>query len=481
MSWTLWAEMVPAVLDALAEGAWIAVFYRLMAIAADERPTFGLPSLALVVAGGLILGRLLRARAGDAPSGSLPGRSSGSPLGGSVAPRASAVALALAIAAATAIAGWLASPGVREALTRTDLAAAVSRHPGGWLVGLAVLRGLAHAGSGDVEASAVRGIRLGLPILIVVWLAGSLVAPAQQPAFRGDALPNTVVFMVAGLLGLGLDGLRAQARLGGFDWRANRGAPALLTVVVGLMVVLAVPAALVLGQPLIELLLALARPAIGVVLLILLIRTAPRAVAFAGPWAALAFAIVIFFRLLGVEPADVAKTVQQLQQALQLTPPPDSGGSTGDLPAITAWLVAIAAAGVLVLIVRAWLRRRAAAMAADVFEERSVVLEATRVRWPRLSLGWRQRLAMPRPGDAVSAYRAALTALAMDPDLRRGAAESPAEHGARLRDWDPAGAPLRRLAADYELARFGGRELSGREEARALRRWQRVREAVHRR
>jgi hypothetical protein len=67
--------------------------------------------------------------------------------------------------------------------------------------------------------------------------------------------------------------------------------------------------------------------------------------------------------------------------------------------------------------------------------------------------------------------------------LERQSDETPAEHAHRLRGVDrgrPLQAAVGLLAADYELARFGGATLTPGEHRRALARWRRVRDLVRR-
>lgn len=473
-------ELLPPGLEVLVEAAWIAVLYRLLAIAAREPPTLDLSALVLLVGAGLVLGRLVRARS-RRPVVELPPPLGDAPAVRRLAPRPTAVVLLVGLAAMVGLLGWLAGPGVRAALASGDLAAAAARHPGGWLAGLAVLRGLAHADTLDEEAAATRGLRLGVPVLVGLWLASGLLSAADQAAFRAEAFPDTLVCLVAGLLAIGLAGRRAQARSAGRDPGVAPGSLGLLVVAVGLMVAVAVPLGAALGRPVAEVALAVLRPLLGLILLVLVIRTAPRAVAYAGPWVGLLIVVVVGFRLLGVPPPDLAKMVQDLQRAMQLAPTPESGGDPGSLPSLLALGLLAALGVVVVLLVRAWLGRRVRPPGPDVLDERSVIVESRRLRLPRPSLRRRPGGSEGAPADAVSAYRASLRALAGDPDLRRAPAESPGEHVRRMAEVlaarSPIG-PLARLAADYELAVFGRRTLSRREERRALRRWERVREAL---
>jgi hypothetical protein len=68
----------------------------------------------------------------------------------------------------------------------------------------------------------------------------------------------------------------------------------------------------------------------------------------------------------------------------------------------------------------------------------------------------------------VAAYRGLIEDLAPRMGVRREPGETPAEHAGRLRRAGVGALGLDLLAADYGLARFAGRELSEREEQRAI-------------
>jgi hypothetical protein len=80
------------------------------------------------------------------------------------------------------------------------------------------------------------------------------------------------------------------------------------------------------------------------------------------------------------------------------------------------------------------------------------------------------------PHDAVAAYLGALAELEDHPDLARLPTETPAQHAARLRASGMDGArEVARLAAAYQLARYGERRITVLENVRAVSRFQRVR------
>ncbi len=122
-------------------------------------------------------------------------------------------------------------------------------------------------------------------------------------------------------------------------------------------------------------------------------------------------------------------------------------------------------------------RQEMAALTAEVAEERSVIFD----RPPRPP-----REPRPTPGprrdrhDPVEAYLLALEALATDERWARRPAETPRHHAARLGSGSsaPFGRELGRLAAAYQLIRYGARPISDRERARAAGRLERLQGAL---
>ncbi len=131
---------------------------------------------------------------------------------------------------------------------------------------------------------------------------------------------------------------------------------------------------------------------------------------------------------------------------------------------------------VTILLVLRWLRppHRDGQDRPRIVEEHAIVVPARAPRPARR----RGPIAPAVPHDAVTAYLATLELLAEDPSRARHASETPAGHARRLADAgaDVAPGPLRRLAADYQLARYGERRITPPETGRALARWRRHRE-----
>jgi len=153
------------------------------------------------------------------------------------------------------------------------------------------------------------------------------------------------------------------------------------------------------------------------------------------------------------------------------------------VPGIVFWvvfavIVALELAAVALYIWWRWRERRLMeASIGELGEEREVVFDRP-VRAPRA----------PRPepeprgerDDPVGAYLLALDALAADGRWPRDPAETPRDHLARIGDASLVVGPLRRLAAGYELIRYGGRVLAGAERNRAPGRLARVEDALRR-
>jgi hypothetical protein len=166
------------------------------------------------------------------------------------------------------------------------------------------------------------------------------------------------------------------------------------------------------------------------------------------------------------------------------TPEEPSGGGLGpsepDSPVFNIILTVIAVGlivGVLLFLARAW-RQNAGERERPSLDRRSrVVAESDTDLDGGFDLGRRLRwlTRRRRPSDAVSAYLAALQAIDADEELRRDPAETPAAHARRLRAAGVGTLELDLLAADFELARWGGRRISSAEDRRAVARWERLR------
>lgn len=461
MRWFSRADLLPAALDALAEGSLLWLVYVTFAVSGSAGSHLGLLEFALAAALGLVLVRR-----------SAPGRRTRAGI--------------LAVAAIAGCAGWLADPAVRATIAAggplavsggsvagtggtpglaagtAGQVAAVARHVPGWLLGVAVLRGAAHAEAGDDDRVVGALLAAGSPALAIPWL---LHAGSSDLRFAVPALLASLVFVASSLLAIGFGRLRAL----GLAPHESSGGRAWTWVVVGVTgatAVLAAIAALVLGAPLEAFLSAVLGPltaALGEGAALLAPLVAPA-------WSAAA-------KLLDSLPALPRPGGGT---SVPAAPPPALGGGSAAPGGPSPVVLAVLALGALVVVLllvryrgvfsspRAWKPERTS-------EDRHFVV-------PHVSLGLRLPDLRPRlgrpggrtPADAASAYLAVLRALDRHPELRRRPSESPAGHAGRLRALGFPGAALGLLAADFELARYGNRELSNPEHRRALSRARRL-------
>jgi hypothetical protein len=443
-------SLLPDALIILAEAAWVAVVYDLFQGASQEPSILGVPSLALFVGAGLVVGRWAPRRFGG---------------------RWSAVAVIL-VALAAAL-GWLASPETREALRTSDPSSALVVHPGGWLAGLAFFRGTAHSRSSSSEKSVGTLMAFGIPGIAVAFLLGGAIAEPGRTQFRDAALTATVVFVATGTLALALARIRQLGGSTGFDWRRNPAWIGMLLVLVAGILVVAIPASLALGPAVLLFVALLPVPLFVTGLTAGSGRTAWRKL---GILFLAAVAIVILMRL-GVGPPP--------------SPPAPPGAIAGEQPstdrawiAVAAWAVfLIVMAAAIALLSALWMRQSLSRSGDDVAEERTIDVGATDAA-ARPGRRWLPRWRTRPPTNAIEAYLAAVRDLEDDAALRRHPDETPAEHARRLRALGAGvrfGAAVDLLAADYELARFGGEVLTPAEHRRALARWRRVRAQAARR
>lgn len=397
---------VPAATVVIAESAWLTVVY------ASIETAVGHESLRLdlwAFAAAAVVGRVVAAR-----------------LGGG--------ALALA-AGAAALFGWLVGPGVADALAGQDKLLALLHHPGGWLLAAAVWRGGRGIGADASDASTL--LTGGLFVLAIPWLVGAGAPAAGE--FTAAALPATLVFAGAGLLAIGLARLRHLSEEVGTDWRDNAAWLGLLGGVVVVLLAVGIPAGIVLGASLGDVVRSILGP-IAVV--------SDAASEMLGP---------VF---------DGGR-----QEPILPTPGgADASGLSSWVFGIGSLLMAIIVVVLVLAVVRAPRLRREVEPRYRL-EEHFFVL-------PRLSLPVRRptfgalarRRPRPSPKTASEAYLAAVAHLAEREETARRPGETPLQHARRLRDRGLAPSAFGRLAADYALERYGGSAVTEAERRRALRR-----------
>ncbi len=436
---TILVELAPVALVVVAEAAWISVVAGLLQEFALRDAILGVPGLAVFVAAGVVLARLLGPRLDS---------------------RWPAVAFALVIGSGAV--GWLVSPLARAALTE-GAGPALAAHPGGWIAGLAMLRGFAHARIPLAEDTVTNLLAIGIPGLAVAATLGGLIVDPYRTRFLADSLGAAIVFVGGAVLALAFTRLDAIGFDSGFDWRRN---PPWLVMTIAMLI-----AAIVVAIPLAS----VAGTVISVVLSVAL-----------GPM--LILGLVLGFdstaRRLLLALATIVSVIVVLALIFNLTPtaikPQDRGGGSLAPPASTAeQIFTISIGGVLLLgaivgiiiLIALWMRRTPVPDGL-VRETRTIDPSGdplvSRRRWTRFSR-------RPAPTTAVQAYVALIDDLDRHADVRRDPAETPAAHAARLRATGRSGLSLDLLAADYALARYGGVPLPAREDRRAVGRWRALR------
>jgi MFS family permease len=436
-------DLVPLALAALAEAAWVGVVYALLQAAVHEPESLGLAGLLVATLLGMWAVRWIAPRVG---------------------PRWPTVATALVCA--VGVLGWLLAPGVLEAIAAGRILAAIELHPGGFLAGLAVLRGIAHRSAEGSELALNRLVTVGTPLLVVPLLLGGAISEPWRTDFFASAVIDIAVFLVAGMLGLALARSVSLGLSAGFDWRRNR--VWLVALVASVIVVAAIALS---GSTTVETAVRLLVTLTVVPLLLVgLIAGLPRI--------SKRDVIVLLFVLLAVV------VVATILSRLGIESPPSSGGGSGPVggetdqgPTILAGILMVIGAVVLVLfLIGAWMRTSRRTPDSDVAEERVIDYGETELE-PTTRRRWRRRR-RAGPVDAPTAYLALLNDLERDEDLRRDPAETPAEHARRLRAERRGAVGLDLLAADYELARFAGVRLTAAENRRGIARWRRLRRAM---
>jgi len=436
-----WAEYALAVLAACSlEAAWITLAYVVVAAIATGAPG-PLPMLAF--AGAAFIGL------GYARWSALDGRP----------PYRTPLAL---IVVAAAIVGWLVPLGSAAAQVLEEPLEVVGMHPGGILLGIAVLRGTAHVIPDDDERIAETALGPGLVVVAAIWALLTATGATRQSWVVEVAFAATVTFVTAGLLSIGLArlaGLRSVGVIG-----ADRRTWVVLVGIVAGLLAVAMPLALILGVPIDNAVRGVLGP-IGDLLV-------PVVVVLLLPAALLATVLVLLFEMLTGGPGTLPDIPSALADTVAFDWASALGGPSGQGPILelVPLVVAVVAA---FLLVRGLLGRPDLSGAEDEsveVRETERPVGGVRLRRPHLPMPRRH----PVPRTATEAYLASLEILARWPESARLASETPAEHVRRLRA-DPIGLPLGRLAADYALAEFGQRTLVPSEHRRAIERWRRLR------
>ena len=148
-----------------------------------------------------------------------------------------------------ALVGWLVPLGARTTHLVDAPMAVFGAHPGGILLGLAVLRGSAHVKPEDDERIAEIALGPGLGFVALVWAMLTISGGTQQGSTVDAAFAATITYATAALLSMGLArviGLHDAGEVGA----GRRTWIGVLVAVVAVMLAVAMPLALVVGVPL---------------------------------------------------------------------------------------------------------------------------------------------------------------------------------------------------------------------------------------
>jgi hypothetical protein len=432
-------ELAPLALIVVAEAAWISVVTGLLQEFSLHDPGLGIPALVPFVLAGVAVARWLGPRLGD---------------------RWPIVGLGLVVGSGAI--GWLSSPLTRDAFGE-GIGAALAAHPGGWFAGLALLRGFAHARIPLAEETVTNLLAIGVPGLAVAATLGGLIVDPFRTRFLDDSLVAAIVFVAAAVLALALTRLDAIGTDAGFDWRRNPPWLLLAIAMIVVAIVIAIPLASVAGT-VITLIVSVALWPMLIVGLATGFDQAVRRLFALG-----ALVLVVLFVLVRLFGRVVDLPTQGGGGDAGTAPPPEPAEHVFTI-GIGGLLLLGAIVGIIVLIAL-WMRKTPAPEGL-VAETRTIDASddgLARVR-RRGRFGSR-----PAPTTAAQAYVALVEDLERHPDVRRGPAETPSAHAARLRASGRAGLSLDLLAADYALARYGGVALPEHEDRRAVGRWRGLR------
>ena len=430
------AEAAPPVLGGLAEAGWLGV-YAAAARGGASGLAAGLIPLVIASLTGVAAGRFL-------PFGRWR-------------PIAIFLLAMLAMAAGVALARSAGSVPTTAAALLLDV-----------LLGLALLRGVVHGRSNAADRPTEALVRV-LPLLIGGgWLLGLAFSGEDRASFVNAAFAATLLCIVAVALALGSARLpdSTDARYGestGRVWLM------MLLMVVGSLVIIALPVAALIGLPVAQGVTSVLTSAALIVVAVVLGTIG-------------AFVAVIAALLGGCwdrasrPPARCrSRRPHPLRPDRRRAPSPTHPlcSTWSDRSwAHCSWYRILGAAWYLAV---RWQGSRDDTVPPDRVAERRAIALDVHIGAP--AVGWlasRLRSARPPTGTLEAYPRLLLDWAAPHPHARRSA-ETPAAHAARLRSEGRGELGLDLLVADYELARFGGRDLSPSEERRAVARWRRLR------
>lgn len=424
--------LLPAA-QVLAEGSWLAVAYAALQALTGEAAWMGPLEFSLFAWAGMAWGRRQSWRS----------------------PAVEALGLPL-LAVVAGMLGWIIDPGVRQALIAGEPLVALGLHAPGWVAAIAFWRGEVHRSRDDDDAIQDRLLRWAVPGLAVPWAVGHLATQGVvEREFTAAAFVGTVFFVASAFMAMGLARLEAVRATTGSDWRSNRSWLGLIVLVALGVTLVSVPAAALLQVPARSLMVALLGPLQAILLLLLVLATPVIVVA-----AALADIIGPLlpksWELGGLDIPDFGVDGRQIVNAAPVV--------IFYVVIALILLVELVIVG-LILWLRWQERKRMRVLLPDAFEERSIVIPSDgrppRARGPAAAP--RRR----RTSDPAGLYLQALDLLERDGRWRRSPEETPAAHATRVHAEGLTTPALARLAADYQLVRYGERQLPATELRRA--------------
>ena len=433
------APALPGVLRTVAEAGWLTLVYAAASVIADRQaPVIGPIEMYLFVGAGVVIGAWGRRR----------------PAAG-----------ALLMIGAVIVGGGLGSLAGQDLLAITDWQRALGSHFAGWLAGIAVLRG-AVISIGEKAADNLEQLLRAMPLVLgVIWAYTSFaVRPELWLPFAVAAMWGTGMYLSGSIVGIGM--ARLNILHAEVDDARQRRAWRWLVLGIGLAIVpLSIPVAVLAGIPL----MAMISPIVGPLQWLLSLLAYP-----------LAFIIWVLSILLRPIAGPLAQVFDEFERIAR--PGPTGGRQISEVATAAALVISVATLILIALVIflsARWLLLRRQGKDLDPepgFDdiERAIVLPTAEP--PRARIRTR-RLRPPR--DAVSAYLSTVAELEGHGELGRLPPETPAAHAARLRSLGQVRWPdLARLAATYQLARYGDRAISGLENARAVGRFKRIRRAL---
>jgi hypothetical protein len=432
-------QLLQPALRIIAEAGWITVVYSALAVMAGHAaPILGPVEFALLVLAGVLVGWIGRPREGLGP-----------------------VLLIVAVVAGGAL-GWLASPEAREVLLNP--AKALGIHLAGWMAGVAVLRG-AIVNTGEKAAEEIeRLIRIVPAGMALIWAYMAIAAPKDLWLdFAISAMWGTVAFLGASVVSIGLARLNVL-HSGAVDARQRR-AWRWLVIAIGFGIVpVAVPIMVLSGMPLAAILTPVSGPLLLVGGLLVI------------PLQGIVWILSEIFRPFA---GNIGAFLDQLAARLNGRQPikQEESELLGTLIGLGLWILTILLVLLAIFLFARWLLSRKRGWGQELDKD-SADVEHAFVLPPAEPAAARRRGFRRRgaPHDAVAAYMSALHELESHGEYARFDSETPAAHAARLRRMRaPGAAQMARLAADYQLARYGERQITPAENARAVTRFQRLR------